>query len=78
MPEPNQNPEQKARKIDVSLQRTEALPQSILKRAFSGQLVPQVPTDEPATRVQAKREALTLKNPKKKATKKKTAPTKTN
>jgi type I restriction enzyme S subunit len=34
--------------IDVELQRVELLRQSILKKAFSGQLVPQDPTDEPA------------------------------
>ena len=34
-----------------SLQQSEALRQSILKRAFSGQLVPQDPADEPAARL---------------------------
>ena len=34
--------------IDVELQRVELLRQSILKKAFSGQLVPQDPNDEPA------------------------------
>ena len=37
--------------VDASLNRAERLRQSILKRAFSGRLVPQDPTDEPASRV---------------------------
>jgi len=74
--------EQNEREIDAALKRSEALRQSILKRAFSGQLVPQDPTDEPAsqllTRIQAERteqeakEKATKKAKKKKA-KKKTA-----
>ena len=35
--------------IDANFTRAEALRQSILKQAFSGQLVPQNPDDEPAT-----------------------------
>jgi type I restriction enzyme, S subunit len=47
--------------IELELQRAEALRQSILKKAFSGQLVAQDPTDEPASvlleRIRAGREA---------------------
>jgi type I restriction enzyme, S subunit len=45
--------------ITTSLQQAEALRQSILKKAFSGQLVPQDPNDEPASvlleRIQAEK-----------------------
>ena len=37
--------------ISTSLQQSDALRQSILKKAFSGQLVPQNPADEPAARL---------------------------
>lgn len=47
--------------IDAALARAEALRQAILKRAFSGRLVPQDPSDEPATtlltRLRAQRDA---------------------
>lgn len=47
--------------VEASLKRAERLRQSILKRAFSGQLVPQDPDDEPAAellaRIQAERAA---------------------
>lgn len=49
--------------IDQNLQRAEALRQSILKKAFAGELVPQDPADETAdallARIRAEREAQT-------------------
>ena len=51
--------------IDANLPRADALRQSILKKAFSGQLVPQDPTDEPAsallTRIRAGHTTTTAK-----------------
>ena len=45
--------------IQNNLSKTESLRQSILKQAFSGQLVPQNPNDEPASellkRIQAQK-----------------------
>jgi type I restriction enzyme S subunit len=51
--------------ITTALQQAEALRQSILKKAFSGQLVPQDPSDEPASklleRIKAEKAASTMK-----------------
>jgi len=48
--------------IDLNLQKAEALRQSILKKAFAGELVAQDPADEPASellaRIRAEREAV--------------------
>ena len=52
---------QQAAAVEASLQRAERLRQSILKRAFAGELVPQDPDDEPASvlleRIRVQREA---------------------
>jgi type I restriction enzyme S subunit len=51
--------------ITTALQQAEALRQSILKKAFSGQLVPQDPSDEPASvlleRIRVEKAALSVK-----------------
>jgi type I restriction enzyme S subunit len=53
--------ERNERELDAALQRSEALRQAILKKAFTGRLVPQSPADEPATqflaRLRAERES---------------------
>ncbi len=46
--------EQNERELDAALKRSETLRQSILKKAFTGQLVPQDPTAEPATELLAR------------------------
>jgi type I restriction enzyme S subunit len=55
--------------IAQSLQQAEALRQSILKKAFEGMLVPQEPSDEPASvmleRIKAERENSITQKPKK-------------
>ncbi len=57
--------------IDTNLARAEALRQSILKRAFSGELVPQSPNDEPAqallARIRASRDRSSSTKPRKSA-----------
>lgn len=46
--------ERNEREIDAALKRSEALRQAILKKAFTGRLVPQVATDEPASALLAR------------------------
>lgn len=62
--------EQLDQTIATSLQQAEALRQSILRKAFSGQLVPQDPHDEPASkllaRIKAERERKVAAAPKRK------------
>ena len=58
--------------IDAALTRATALRQSILKKAFSGQLVPQDPDDEPAATLLARIRAERAKAPK--AARKRKAP----
>jgi len=46
--------ERNERELDAALQRSEALRQAILKKAFTGRLVPQSPADEPASALLAR------------------------
>ena len=46
--------ERNERELDAALKRSEALRRSILKRAFSGRLVPQDPADEAASQLLAR------------------------
>ncbi|MDQ6965294.1 MAG: restriction endonuclease subunit S [Mariprofundaceae bacterium] len=55
--------EQMEKAIEESLQKAEALRQSILKRAFEGKLVPQNPDDEPASELLARIRAARAKMP---------------
>ena len=58
--------EQQEREIDLALKQAEVLRQSVLKKAFAGQLVPQDPDDEPASllleRIKAEKAAQSQNN----------------
>ena len=68
--------EQQEQEIDAALQRAEKLRLAILKKAFSGQLVPQDTNDEPASvlldRIRVEREEALKNNRSKKTKKRKT------
>lgn len=63
---------QNEQQIDYNIRRAEMLRQSILKQAFSGQLVPQDPTDEPASQLLARIQAEKAEREKKEKASKKT------
>ena len=68
--------EQQERVIDSALKQAETFRQSILKKAFAGQLVAQDPRDEPASvlldRIRAEREKAVKNNRSRKTKKRKT------
>ena len=68
--------QQFATAVEASLKRIERLRQSILKRAFCGQLVPQDPDDEPASilleRIHAERAAATTPAPQRRKSRRRT------
>ena len=66
--------ERNERELDAALQRSEALRQAILKKAFTGRLVPQDPADEPATQLLARLRAAKQSAPLRKPPSSKTKP----
>lgn len=66
--------ERNEREIDAALRRSEALRQAILKKAFTGRLVPQDPADEPATELLARLRAAKQSAPLRKPPSSKTKP----
>ena len=70
------NIEEQLQEIDIALIKSNSLRQSILKKAFSGQLVSQEPTDEPASellkRIAAEKAKIAVQAKSARATAKKT------